>query len=145
MVDPGRARAILGRIAERRDELAPFAAASEAEFLSDRTSVAASKYLVLTAIEDVVSLANHVIASEGWRSPSSASDAFEVLAEHDVVGPGLSERLAAMARFRNLLVHRYADVDDARVHRHLREGLPDFGEFASAVLDAFPELEGEAR
>jgi uncharacterized protein YutE (UPF0331/DUF86 family) len=84
-------------------------------------------------------VANHVIASEGWRSPADYADAFAVLREHDVLSRDLADRLAAMARFRNLLVHVYAEVDDARVHRFLREDLGDFEPFASAVLDLLKE------
>lgn len=60
--------------------------------------MAASKYLLITAIEDVLSIANHIIASEGWRSPADYADAFAVLREHDLVSRDLAERLATMAR-----------------------------------------------
>lgn len=42
-----------------------------------------------------------------------------------VLPEGLSERLQAMARFRNLLVHLYWKVDNREVHRILRENLDD--------------------
>jgi uncharacterized protein YutE (UPF0331/DUF86 family) len=39
-----------------------------------------------------------------------------------------------MARFRNLLVHVYAQVDIERVYDHLQNHLDDFGLFAQHVL-----------
>ena len=38
-----------------------------------------------------------------------------------------------MARFRNLLVHKYWDVDYARVYDVLREHLGDLREFVRAI------------
>lgn len=135
MVDPDRLRKLLGRMADRRERLAGYSHRERDDYLTDDEAVAASKYLLVTAIEDVLSVANHIIASEGWRSPADYADAFAVLREHDVVSRDLAARLSSMARFRNLLVHVYADVDDARVHRFLQADLGNFDDFATAVLD----------
>lgn len=142
MVDPHRLRALLGRLAERLSRLRDYAALPTERYLESPEKVAASKYLLLTSIEDALSIANHVIASEGMRSPVDLADAFGVLREAEMLDPSLSERLQAMARFRNLLVREYARVDDARVHGFLRDDLEDLDRFASAVLSAFPELDG---
>lgn len=139
MVDPGRLRKLLGRVADRRERLAGYGERERDDYLADDEAVAASKYLLVTAIEDVLSVANHIIASEGWRSPADYADAFAVLREHDVVSRDLAARLSSMARFRNLLVHVYADVDDARVHRFLQADLGDFEDFTTAVLDLLEE------
>ncbi len=143
MVDPDRLRSLLGRLAERRANLERYAGTAASAYLEDGETVAASKYRLLTAVEDALAIANHVIASEGYRSPADSADAFVVLQERDVLGRELGERLQAMARFRNLLVHVYADVDDRRVHRFLQEDLDDFDEFIRAVLRAFPDVSPE--
>jgi uncharacterized protein YutE (UPF0331/DUF86 family) len=44
--------------------------------------------------------------------------------------------LQAMARFRNLLVHGYAQVDDQRVIEILRTRLDDFDRFRAAIAHA---------
>jgi uncharacterized protein YutE (UPF0331/DUF86 family) len=41
--------------------------------------------------------------------------------------------LVGMARFRNLLVHRYWHIDREPVLRYARENLGDFDEFLAAV------------
>ena len=91
-------------------------------------------------IEDALSAANHVIASEGYRAPADYADAFRSLREAGVLDAELADRLEAMARIRNLLIHRYADVDDRRVHGYLHQDLDDLDAFMVAILDAFPEL-----
>lgn len=91
MVDPTRIRSLLARIADRRKRLASYADRDRGVYLGDDEAVAASKYLLITAIEDVLSVANHVIASEGWRSPADYADAFAVLREHGVLVPDLAD------------------------------------------------------
>lgn len=44
-----------------------------------------------------------------------------------------------MARFRNLLVHRYGTVDDERVHEIMGEDLDDLEGFVEAIGDALGE------
>ena len=140
MVDAGRLRAILSRLQARQRELAAYAALTQEQYLADPRGVYASKYLLLTAIEDALAVANHVIASEGYRAPSDYADAFRSLREAGVVDAVLAGRLEGMARFRNLLVHQYDDVDDRRVHAILRQDREDLDGFAGAVLRAFPDL-----
>ena len=113
-----------------------------ATYLGDMRSVHASKYLLLTAIEDALSIANHVIASEGLRAPADYADAFRSLRDAGVIDADLSDRLEAMARFRNLLVHLYAEVDNRRVHDFLNGDVKDLDSFAAALLGAFSDLSG---
>ena len=109
MVDAGRLRAILSRLQARQRELAEYAALTQERYLADARGVYASKYLLLTAIEDALAVANHVIASEGYRAPSDYADALRSLREAGVVDAVLAGRLEGIARFRNLLVHQYDD------------------------------------
>ncbi len=140
MVDAPRLRALLERLQSRRSRLDRYARLSVDEYLAASEQVDASKYLLITAIEDALGAANHVIASEGYRTPTDYADGFRSLAEAGVVSSELADRLRAMARFRNLLVHLYAEVDDRRVHEFLRQDLIDLDRFAGALLDTFPEL-----
>ena len=139
MVDAPRLRALLARLESRLGQLRMYGAMAEDVYIAHPESVYASKYLLLTAIEDALAAANHVIAAEGYRSPMDYADAFQSLAEAGRVSPQLASALQAMARFRNLLVHGYADVDDRRVHSFLREDLGDLQAFLKAMVAAFPE------
>jgi uncharacterized protein YutE (UPF0331/DUF86 family) len=56
-----------------------------------------------------------------------------VLAELGALPAELARRLARVARFRNLLVHVYARVDDAEVHRVIREDLGDLERYLVAI------------
>jgi uncharacterized protein YutE (UPF0331/DUF86 family) len=140
VVDPARLRVVLSRLQSRKRELEPYAALDTDGYLASPERVYASRYLLITAIEDALATANHIIASEAYRAPVDYADAFRSLSEAGVLSPELAQRLEAMARFRNLLVHVYAQVDDRKVHEFLAQDLPDLDQFVHAVLDAFPEL-----
>ncbi len=98
-----------------------------------RGQVYAGRYLVQVSAQTCIDLANHVIATEGWRAPRDFGDSFTVLHEHDVVDEALAGRLRALAGLRNRLVHVYDEIDDRRVHDALGSGLHDLDAFATAI------------
>lgn len=67
------------------------------------------------AIEASIDIGEHIIASEGLRSPTEYAEVFASLGEAGYLPADLVPALMDMARFRNLLVHEYVRVDDARV------------------------------
>jgi uncharacterized protein YutE (UPF0331/DUF86 family) len=130
VVDEGRVSRLLRGITERTERLRA-AAGADAEQRGDLW-LDAVKYLFVTAIEGCVDVAQHVAASERWRAPDSNGDAIRLLAEHDVVTPEAAAAVAAAVGFRNVLVHRYIDVDDALVVAALDQ-LADFDAFVAQV------------
>lgn len=106
---------------------------SDSELLSDVDSLPAMKYRLIVAIEAAIDVADHIIASEGLRPSTSFADSFRSLGEAGWVESGLASRLEGAARFRNLLVHQYADVDDSRVIGIARQGLDDLDEYVQTI------------
>ncbi|MDQ4130085.1 MAG: DUF86 domain-containing protein, partial [Actinomycetota bacterium] len=76
------------------------------------------------------------------RASLSYADVFAVLAEAGWLGPALAQALQDAARFRNLLVHGYARVDDRRVVEALPGRLADLAAFRVAVASRALETEG---
>jgi len=85
------------------------------------------------AVEACLDIGRRIIALEGFRYPENNQDVFRGLAEEGVVSADLLPTLLEMARFRNLIVHDYARIDDARVYGILKKRLSDFDAFAEAV------------
>lgn len=131
MVDPARTRRLLSSLAGYKDRLAALAELPQERYLSEQAL--AGRYLVQVSAQTCIDVANHVIASDGWRVPGDFRDAFTVLEENDVLDADLAERLRALTGLRNRLVHLYEDVDDARVYEALAAGLVDLDAFARAI------------
>lgn len=131
MVDLDRVHQRLELLAGYLRELRRLRDLPVSEYL--RHDVYAGRYLIQVAAQTCIDLANHVIASESWRSPRDFGDSFTVLHEYGVIDDALAGRLRGLAGLRNRLVHVYDEIDDVRVHEALTTGLPDIDAFATAV------------
>jgi uncharacterized protein YutE (UPF0331/DUF86 family) len=132
VVDPARLARLLQRLGEQRAFLEARAAEDRTALRGDEVRLAATKYGFVIAIEAVLDVAHHLLASELWGPPEDAAGAVRLLARHGVVDTDLAERLARAVGFRNVLVHGYADVDDDRVVAALAD-LADLRAFSDAV------------
>ncbi|HWB71135.1 MAG TPA: DUF86 domain-containing protein [Egibacteraceae bacterium] len=133
MVDPGRLRELLDRLSQELRHLSRLAGYPAEELLADADRLAAVKYRFVVAAEICIDVGQHIIASEGLRAPASFADVFTVLGEAAFLPAELTTALEDMARFRNLLVHGYARVDDRRVVEILHTRLDDFARFIAEV------------
>lgn len=85
-------------------------------------------------IETCVDIANHIVSDRGMRSPTSYADTFKVLFESNVIDSGLLIIMEKMAKFRNVVVHQYEEVDSEIVIIILKKHLGDLDRFKDAVL-----------
>jgi uncharacterized protein YutE (UPF0331/DUF86 family) len=100
--------------------------------LGDPARLGHVKYLFVTALEGCVDAAQHVCASEGWGPPETNADAMAILARHGAIDDELGRAMASAVRFRNVLVHGYARVDNRLVVDHLGR-LDDLAAYVAAV------------
>lgn len=88
------------------------------------------------AVQLCVNIAAHVCAANG-RFTEKASDAFPVLSDLGLIERTLAEKLVRAVGFRNVSVHRYAEVDWSVVMRIADkdiEDLKEFGRWAAALV-----------
>lgn len=109
-------------------------------FLADRGEQYRIQFPLQQAIQVAIDLAAHLLADQPGHRPGTLAGLFEALAQRDLIAADLARRLAAMARFRNLLVHQYADVDPDRVWAIVTEDLADIDRFLAVVAT---HLEGD--
>ncbi len=126
-------RLLLRRVTDDLAVLRRRSAVGPSALLADDTLLDATKYTLVTAIEGCIRAAQHLGASESWRAPTTNADAFRVLAEHGVLARPVADAVARAAGLRNLLVHAYAELDDARVVAAL-DHLDNLDAFVDAVL-----------
>ena len=135
-LDPRRARALLKVVEDQTRLLRGLAVMSAEDLLGDPYRVAAAKYLFVVAIEASIDASRHVATSAGLRGATDFADSFVVLGEAGMLEAALVNRLKSMAGFRNLLVHGYAQVNDARVVEILQTQLDDLEEFSRSLARA---------
>lgn len=91
-------------------------------------------------IETCIDIANHIISDQGLRPPTSYADTFLVLEEEGIIKKALGVRLQKMAKFRNIIVHHYDEIQPELVISILRKNLKDFELFKKAILHFLKEL-----
>ncbi len=108
---------------------------AEGDFLSSYEGIAASKYELIVIIEAASIICNHISVRKGDRIPETYADCYKILEELKIIEKELCKRLQMMARFRNLLVHRYHKIDDKRVYQTLKTQVEDLSQFIEAIKD----------
>jgi uncharacterized protein YutE (UPF0331/DUF86 family) len=107
--------------------------------LSEQRDRLAVEHSLQESIEACLDVANHIISAEGLGRPEDYADYFPRLARHNVIPRPLADKLSEMAKFRNVLVHLYDEVDTDTVADVLENDLGDIRAFAEqiyAYLDA---------
>lgn len=85
------------------------------------------------AIQNVIDIGNHILASLNINNIETYADIPLRLAEAGIISEKLARNLANMAKFRNILVHEYIKVETKRLVSFLKNNLGDFEAFARAV------------
>lgn len=120
----------LGRCLERIREKCP----AEAQSLAgdfDRQDVLAVN--LERAVQLCVDIASHLIAGSNHPPPQTMGDAFDALADLQIIDSNLAGSLRRAVGFRNLSVHAYDKLDWETVHRSAAEGVKDLALFGSVL------------
>ncbi|MFZ3384936.1 MAG: DUF86 domain-containing protein [Candidatus Methanoperedens sp.] len=103
-------------------------------FSNNFRDIQAAKHSLQESIEACLDIGSHIIAENGFRRAEDYKDIYKVLEEQKIIDQGLSARLQEMAKFRNLLVHRYGKIDTKRIFIIMSEDIKDIKQFASTIL-----------
>lgn len=129
MVDEERVTRLLAAITSDVNRLRILGSGDPAD---DADRMDAIKYRFVTVVEGCVGVAHHIVVAEGWGVPETNADAIRELAARGVIESTLAQSLARAAGFRNVLVHRYVDVDDDAVVANLSR-LDDIDRYVGSV------------
>lgn len=94
---------------------------------------AAAERLLQVSVDLAVDVNAHLAAGVLGRAPTAGRESFGAMAEAGILSPGLADLLAPSAGLRNVLVHRYVDIDVHLVTRAVAD-----------ILDLMPRYIGEA-
>ncbi|HSB04290.1 MAG TPA: DUF86 domain-containing protein [Thermodesulfobacteriota bacterium] len=110
----------------------------EEVFFSQVKNVYALRYLLIEAVEAMANICNHLLTRVTGQVPKGYPDCFERLSEASIITKELSEKLKRVASLRNLLIHKYWEIDDHKVFRSAKENVGDFEEFLRQVNKLLP-------
>lgn len=95
------------------------------------------------AIQAALDIGTYLLADAGVQVPSEYQQVFRALAEIGVLPQIFADKLMGMAKFRNVLVHLYLEVDLRKVYHYIQSDLDDFVLFAKYVSDYIAQRQGD--
>ncbi len=134
MIDKVKIEGQLSNLRDYLSKLYDIAKIDLKTFQHDILYKAAAERLLQVSIETCLNIGNHIIASMSWRNPNDYADIFKILGENDVIPKEFSEKMVEMAKFRNLLVHLYWEIDPKVEFEFLKSDLNDFELFAKYIV-----------
>ena len=134
MVDTELVSRKLSRLQSYVDELKSAEDITWEKYRSDLRSRAFVERFLHLAIEEVIDIANHIVSFEQWREPSGYRDLLQILSEKGVIPEKQLPIFQNMASFRNMLVHRYENIDEEMVYAIFTKHLEDFETFSSLIM-----------
>ena len=104
------------------------------DFVKSYKDIQAVKYSLFEIIEACIDIAAHIISTKDLERAETYAEMFEILGKNTIIEKDLSNKLANMARFRNILVHSYAKVDNSKILLFVKEELDDVSHFIKSIL-----------
>lgn len=133
-VDPNRLHRYLTTVRENTEDLRSLLNQYEDEqILEDRYQLKALKYCLIEIAEAMADTLQHYLTRMKGISAESYLELIDKAGQAAVMDPGLLGRLKFFFKFRNMLVHRYWEIENRRLLLETRKGLDDFELFMGAV------------
>jgi len=111
------------------------------ELKKDLTLRGAVERYLQTALECILDIGQMIIAIKGFRKPEKYKEVILILGEEGILPKDFAKKFAPAAGFRNVLVHKYAEVDLDKLYKHLQEDLEDFDFFAKCIAEFAKKLD----
>lgn len=134
MIDRERILGVLNDLDGYLEELNEAMPASLEEYLASSEKRRACERLLQISIECVIDISLLLVRGLRLGTPADEEDALAKLERKKIISKDLFTRLKGMKGFRNVLVHRYAQINDEKAYDALEKNLGDFEEFREVVL-----------
>lgn len=106
---------------------------SEEEFSQKRVPRRAIEKTIELIADAVVDVAMIIISGKNLEKPNESSESITILTKSGFLSSSLADRMKDFIRFRNLLVHRYAKVDEKLEFETIRDNHQDILEFLKEI------------
>ena len=133
VLDRNRIAKDIADIAMARREIERLIAVDRATFFSDSRNVFSVRYLIIQTVEAMTDICQHMLARTRGIPCDGYIDCIVKAGEHGIISVALTERLRRLAALRNILVHRYWSIDDARVYIETKANVSDLTTFIDEI------------
>ena len=85
------------------------------------------------AIESIIDICNIINADLRLGMPSFEDNIIDNIDKNKVFDRKIIDLIREVKRFRNILVHKYGDIDDKKAFENIHEGLKDFEKIIAEI------------
>ncbi|SDN15818.1 Uncharacterized conserved protein YutE, UPF0331/DUF86 family [Halogranum gelatinilyticum] len=139
MVDPDIVVDKLRHINEYTNDLKQMRGMSKTEYVEDVIVQRAVERTFMNLIQSCIDLAQHIRASEGLSPSGTSKKEIESLGSANIISSAVQEQMEEAVGFRNILAHRYGDVNHDVVYAVLHNDLHWFEQFQQEIAQWFQQ------
>src|SRR3989338_5797843 len=103
------------------------------EYHQDLATKRACEKTIELAIEEVIAIISLIVNHQKLGLPHSEDDLIDLLDRKKIITSSLVLKTKEMKGFRNILVHRYGDIDDSRTFNSITAERDDFALFEREI------------
>ncbi len=135
-IDKERVRRLMEELKNSLDTAVQTVGLSEDDFMGDVRNRYTLRLALVEVVESAVDVGLHVLREDfGVDRVEGYLEIFRKLVQHGVLSHGVGVGMERLTRLRNLIIHRYWEVDDERMYREARgSGLELINRFARELL-----------
>jgi uncharacterized protein YutE (UPF0331/DUF86 family) len=133
MIDRDLVRRKLSRLNMYLDKLAPIAARTFKDYVSDFYLKFSGERLIQLIVECASDINNHVVLELKQRPPEDYASSFIRAAEVGLISRELADLLKGSGGMRNIIVHEYIEIDDKKVFDVLPKAISGFKKYIKQV------------
>ena len=115
-------------------EMKSIIALEEKVYLKEQKNIYSLRYLLIEAVESMANICNHILTRVTGQVPKGYPDCFEKLSDAKIIKRRLGVNLKKLASLRNILIHKYWEIDDRKVFQSAKENMGDLEEFLRQVM-----------
>ncbi|MBI2666123.1 DUF86 domain-containing protein [Candidatus Woesearchaeota archaeon] len=123
----------LSRMNTYLDELEELLPQDEEDFIHDLKTKRACQKTIEAVIEEVLDILSMLVSYFKLGLPESEDDIVRIAEKKGIISSELAAKVKSMKGFRNILVHKYGEIDDEETYIFLTHELKDFAAFEKEV------------
>ncbi|HEY3358497.1 MAG TPA: HepT-like ribonuclease domain-containing protein [Polyangia bacterium] len=126
-----KAARVRRRLTRLRTALAP----GRPAFVADEALVEQAAFNLYLAMQESVDLGSHIVADEGYGTPETLGEVFDLLGARAVITATTAQAMRRGTKLRNLIAHAYGDVDPGLLFQAASAGIAEIEQFLIEVAD----------
>lgn len=123
------------------DDLKQIRGMSKEDYVEDMVTQRAVERTLMNLVQACIDLAQHIRSAEDLSPTETAKQEMQALGNADIISRETQEKMEEAIGFRNILAHRYGDIDHEVVYDVLHDDLRWFEQFQQELARWFQQFQ----